>query len=102
MLEKSKPASPSEGIALIRLRLYVAGASPNSVLAIANLRAVCSERFASRFKLEVVDLLESPEKAARDGIVVTPTLLKVSPPPAQKLIGNLNDQQQVFVTLSAE
>lgn len=101
-MEKSKPAAPADSAALIRLRLYVAGPSPNSVLAIANLRAVCAERFASRFELEVVDLLDHPDKAARDGIVVTPTLLKIAPAPAQRLVGNLGDHEQVFVALSAE
>ena len=102
MSERPKRAAAARSGGHLRLRLYVAGGSPNSVLAIANLKAICAEHFVLRFKLEVVDLLESPEKAARDGIVVTPTLLKFSPAPAQRLIGNLGDREKVLVTLSAK
>ena len=86
---------------LLRLRLYVAGHAPNSLRAIANIQAICDEHFASHHELEVVDLLEQPERALADGIIVTPTLLKLSPLPTQRLIGNLSDTSQVLLALSS-
>jgi circadian clock protein KaiB len=83
------------------LRLYVAGTAPNSIRAIANARAICDEYFAARHTLEIVDLLVEPKRALADGIVVTPTLVKVSPSPMQRVIGNLNDTEQVVRTLGA-
>lgn len=81
------------------LRLYVAGNAPNSVLAVMNARAICDEHFAARYKLEIIDMLQDPERALADGIIVTPTLLKVAPLPAQKIIGNLADKSQVLLAL---
>jgi len=83
----------------LRLRLYVAGSAPNSLQAMANVKAICDEHFARRHRLEIIDLLEHPERASTDGIIVTPTLLKVSPLPAQRMIGNLSDTNQVLLTL---
>ena len=85
----------------LRLRLYVAGRAPNSVQAIANCRAICDEHFSSGHELEIVDLLEQPNRAVADGIIVTPTLLKLLPLPAQRVIGNLSDTQQVLLVLSS-
>jgi circadian clock protein KaiB len=84
------------------LRLYVAGNAPNSVRAIANIKALCDEHFAARHELEIVDLLKYPKRALADGVIVTPTLLKLSPLPAQRVIGNLNDTNQVLQTLASE
>jgi len=83
----------------LRLRLYVAGNSPNSLMAAANTRSICEEHFASEHELEIVDLLEHPSRALSDGIVVTPTLLKLSPLPIQRVIGNLNDTGAVLMLL---
>jgi circadian clock protein KaiB len=87
---------------MLHLRLYVTSGSPNSLLAEANLKAVCAAHFELRHRLEIVDLLQSPELAERDAVIVTPTLLKISPPPAQRLVGTLADHQEVFATLAAE
>lgn len=84
----------------LQLRLYVAGNAPNSLRAIANAKAVCGAHFAARHELEIVDLLEHPGRALTDGILVTPTLLKLSPPPVQRVIGNLSDTQQLLLTLA--
>lgn len=88
--------------AALQLRLYVAGNAPNSLRAIANARAICDEHFASGHELEVVDLLEHPRRALADGIIVTPTLLKLMPLPAQRVIGNLSDTNQVLMTLAGK
>jgi len=88
--------------ARLLLRLYVAGNAPNSLRAVANARAICEEHFASGHELEIVDLLEHPRRALADGIIVTPTLLKLSPLPAQRVIGNLNDTNELLVALGGK
>ena len=85
----------------LRLRLYVAGSAPNSVKAIANCRAICDEHFASGHELEIVDLLEHPTRALADGVIVTPTLVKLLPLPVQRVIGSLSDTNQVLLALSS-
>jgi len=95
-MEKQRTTAPG-----LRLRLYVAGGAPNSVRAIANARAICEEHFAASHELEIVDLLEHPNRAQADGIVVTPTLLKLSPLPVQRVVGSLSDTTQVLLALSS-
>lgn len=94
-------ATKSNHVAL-SLRLYVTGDAPNSIRAVANARSICKEYFPGGHQLEIVDLVEHPERAMDDGIVVTPTLLKLLPMPRQRIIGNLNDTQQVLLALSAK
>lgn len=84
----------------LRLRLYVAGSAPNSILAIANVRAICEEHFTT-YHLEIVNLLEHPGRALADGVIVTPTLLKLAPEPQQRAVGNLSDTKQVLLTLAS-
>jgi circadian clock protein KaiB len=83
----------------VRLRLYVAGSSPNSSRAIANLNAICAEHFLAGHELEIVDLLKYPLRALADGIVVTPTLLMLSPLPVRRVVGNLSDTSRVLLAL---
>jgi circadian clock protein KaiB len=87
--------------AALRLRLYIAGNAPNSLLAIANTKAICDEHFRSEHEIEIVDLIEHPQRALADGIIVTPTLLKLSPPPVQRVIGNLSDTNQLLRALAS-
>jgi circadian clock protein KaiB len=84
---------------LLELRLYVAGSAPNSLRAVESLRGVCAEHFAGCHQLEIVDLLQHPRRGLEDGIIVTPTLLKLAPLPAQRLIGNLGDFALLLLTL---
>src|ERR1700679_709990 len=84
------------------LRLYVAGNAPNSLSAITNARAICIEHFPSRHEIEIVDLLKWPLRALADGVVVTPTLLRLSPLPVRKVIGNLSDANQVLLALASK
>ena len=84
---------------LLRLRLYVAGNAPNSARAIMNVKAICEANFAGSHDLEIVDLLEHPRRALADGIVVTPTLLKLLPVPIRRLVGSLTDTEQVLLAL---
>jgi circadian clock protein KaiB len=87
--------------AKMQLRLYIAGNAPNSLRAVANVKAICEEHFASLYDLEVVDLLKHSTQALADGIIVTPTLLRLSPLPVQRVIGNLSDTAQVLLTLAS-
>jgi circadian clock protein KaiB len=79
--------------------LYVAGRAPNSVKAVANLEAICRRHLKEGYKLEVVDVCEHPLRALNDGILVTPSLAKVSPAPTANVIGNLSDTGSVLAAL---
>ena len=79
--------------------LYVAGRAPNSVKAIANLEAICRRHLKDGYKLEIVDVCEHPLRALSDGVLVTPSLAKVSPAPTSNVIGNLSDTGSVLAAL---
>ena len=82
-----------------RLRLYVAGQTPKSITALANLKRLCDSHLAGRYSIEVVDLLEKPQLARRDDIVVIPTLVRQLPPPIRKIVGDLSKVERVLVGL---
>ena len=84
------------------LRLYVAGNAPNSLRAITNARAICEDHGGSPYELEIVNVLDHPARAVADGIIVTPTLLKLSPAPIQRMVGDLSDRAQVLLTLGSK
>lgn len=81
------------------LRLYVAGQSPKSLRAIDNLRKVCEEHLAGRYRVELIDLLENPKLARGDEIIAVPTLVRKLPEPIRKIIGDLSDTDRVLVGL---
>ena len=81
------------------LRLYVAGQTPKSLTAFANLRKICETHLAGRYEIEVIDLLERPQLARGDEIVAIPTLVRKLPEPIKKLIGDLSDTERVLVGL---
>lgn len=89
---------PADG-GVYNLRLYVAGQTPKSLLAIANLKQLCEEHLAGRFTVEVVDLLVTPQLAAGDQIVALPTLVRRLPPPLKRVIGDLSNTDRVLVGL---
>jgi circadian clock protein KaiB len=78
------------------LKLYIAGLTPQSQLAMRNLKEFCAEYLEGEVCLEIVDLLKHPERAKEDQIVALPTLVKISPPPFRKLIGDLSNLQRVL------
>ena len=82
-----------------RLRLFVAGGTARSRQAIENLRQLVSEHSAVTFDLEVVDIYQQPELAKRDQIIATPTLLKLSPAPVRRIVGDLSDEIRVVRAL---
>ena len=81
------------------LRLYVAGAAPHSVQALSNIRAILSQRAGAGYSLDVVDVLREPARALKDGVLVTPTLVKLSPPPVQTVVGDLSASSVVLRAL---
>lgn len=81
------------------LRLYVAGQSPKSTRAYANLRRLCEEHLTGRYSIEVVDLVENPQLAAGDEIIAIPTLVRKLPAPLRKLVGDLRDTERTLVGL---
>jgi circadian clock protein KaiB len=81
------------------LRLYVAGQTPKSVTALANLRKYCEQHLKGRYKLEVIDLLVHPELAEGDQVLAIPTLVRKVPEPIRKIIGDLSNEERVLVGL---
>lgn len=85
-----------------QLRLYVAGQTPKSLAAFANLKRLCEERLGGQYEIEVVDLMENPQLAREDQIVAIPTLVRKLPPPLRKIIGDLSNRERVLVGLDLE
>jgi circadian clock protein KaiB len=86
----------------LSLRLFVAGDSPDSAIAIANLKALFPNDESSPVEVEIVDVQREPARAARDGIMVTPTLLKLSPSPLCRILGNLKNRDALLHLLGIE
>jgi circadian clock protein KaiB len=81
------------------LRLYVAGQTPKSMTAFANLKNICEEHLAGRYQIEVVDLLKNPTLARGDQILAVPTLVRKLPEPVRKIIGDLSNTERVLIGL---
>lgn len=81
------------------LRLYVAGQTPKSVTALANLKRICDEHMNGEYSVEVIDLMENPQLARRDQIVAIPTLVRELPSPLKRIIGDLSNTERVLVGL---
>lgn len=97
-----KPMSEAEGLPdpdLCELRLYVAGQTPKSVTALINLKKLCEEHLAGKYRIEVIDLLEHPQLARGDQILAIPTLVRRLPSPIRKIIGDLSNTERVLVGL---
>ncbi len=97
MLAGAQP--PATGDDLWELRLYVAGQTPKSTIALANLRRYCEEHLAGRYTIEVIDLLERPQLAEGDQILAVPTLVRKLPEPMKRIIGDLSDKERVLIGL---
>jgi len=82
------------------LRLYVAGQTPKSILALKNITRYCQENLEGRYSIEVIDLLKTPQLAEGDQIVAIPTLIRKVPIPIRKIIGDLSDEEKVLVGLN--
>jgi circadian clock protein KaiB len=84
------------------VHLFIAGASPNSVAAVAALRALIAEFAGLRIDMEIVDVLVDPQRALRARVLVTPMLLKVEPPPERRILGNLSDRRTLLNVLGLD
>lgn len=81
------------------LKLYVAGETPNCIRAFANLKNICEQHLAGKYKIEVIDLLVNPELAEGDQIFALPTLVRKLPEPVKKILGDLSNTERVLVGL---
>jgi circadian clock protein KaiB len=81
------------------LRLYVAGQTPRSITALANLERICEEYLQGRYSIEVIDLLVNPQLAKGEQIVALPTLVRTLPEPIRQIIGDLSNTERVLVGL---
>ena len=82
-----------------QFRLYVAGSSPHSSLAIANLEEIGKTFLKGNYTIEVVDVMKEPLRTLEDGVFVTPTLVRLSPEPVCRIMGNLSDQKILLAAL---
>ncbi len=92
---EAEPAEPPP----LSLRLYVAGNSPNSTMALSNLKKLQASALNDRLELEIIDVLKSPDRALEDGVLVTPMLVKFSPLPECRILGNLSNTEAVLRAL---
>lgn len=81
------------------LRLYIAGATPNSTRAVQNIKTICARYLEGRYELLIVDIYQQPELASREQIIASPTLVKVLPLPVRRLVGDLSEQGKVLAAL---
>ena len=99
-MEKSKPRTRTRKKAW-ELRLYVAGQTPKSLAAFANLKKICEEHLkGDNYHIEVIDLLKNPQLASGDQILAIPTLVRKLPQPIRKIIGDLSNTEKVLVGLN--
>ena len=95
--EKSTGATPAPEV--WELRLYVAGQTPKSIAAFANLKKICEAHLPGRYRIEVVDLLRQPQLAAGHQIVAIPTLVRKLPEPLRRIVGDLSNTERALVGL---
>jgi circadian clock protein KaiB len=88
-----------ESLSKFILTLYVTGTSPRTKIAIDNLNRICMQELEGRYELEIVDVLEHPQRAEDEKILATPTLIKQLPPPLRRVIGDLSDKEKVLLGL---
>lgn len=98
-LSEDGTARRSPEVEAYRLRLYVAGQTPKSVLAFRNLQQICEAHLQGRYEIEIIDLLKNPQLARGDQILAVPTLVRRLPEPIKKIIGDLSNTERVLVGL---
>jgi circadian clock protein KaiB len=87
---------------MFKFRLYVAGDGPNSAQARANLDAICRSYLPDWHDIEIVDVLREPKRALDDRVLMTPTLVKLSPSPSRRIVGTLSQTEPVLQALGLE
>jgi circadian clock protein KaiB len=105
-VNRARPAQPKVSAAPRKaassryiLKLYVAGQSPKSVNAIANIKKLCEANLPGRYVLDVIDLYQQPELAQGEQIIAVPTLIRKRPSPLRRVIGDLSSTERVLVGL---
>jgi circadian clock protein KaiB len=94
------PRTPLAGKPVVwKLRLYVAGQTPKSIRAFANLKVMCEEHLKGRYQIELIDLRKNPQLARGDQIVAIPTLVRRRPLPLRTIIGDLSNSLAMLVGL---
>ena len=96
---KDKPVQRTVTSSRYVLRLYIAGQTPKSVNAIANLKKICEENLQGRYELDVIDLYQQPQLAQGEQIIALPTLIRKLPPPLRRIIGDMSNTERVLVGL---
>ena len=94
-----KKSDSKSSVKAYELRLYVAGQTPKSLAAFANLKKICEEHLAGRYHIEIIDLLKDPQLASGDQILAIPTLVRKLPEPIKKIIGDLSNTERVLIGL---
>jgi len=98
---RTRPRKPGRAKPRVwNLRLYVAGQTPKSLRAFANLKVLCEEHLKGRYRIEVIDLMENPQLARGDQIIAIPALVRRLPQPVRKIIGDLSNTARVLVGLN--
>jgi circadian clock protein KaiB len=97
--EQGKKAKTDSTEEIWNLRLYVAGQTPKSITAFANLKKICEGYLSGKYRIELIDLLKNPRLAEGDQIIAIPTLVRKLPEPLKKIIGALADTERVLVGL---
>ncbi len=87
---------------VFRFLLYIADDTQNSVVAVANLKALCETHLAGRYEVEVVDVFKEPQRALADRIFMTPTLIRLAPDPVRRIVGTLSQEEKVLHALGLE
>jgi circadian clock protein KaiB len=100
--KSKKESSPNGKGDFVELKLYVAGQTPKSLAALANLNKICKEHLEGRYKLYVIDLIKKPQLAQGDQILAIPTLVRKLPVPIRKIIGDLSNLERVLVGLNLQ
>ena len=101
-MKKTRAAKKKNAEESWDLRLYVAGNTPKSIAAIANLKRICAEHLGDKYTIEIVDLTKNPTLARRDDIVAIPTLVRKMPAPIRKIIGDLSSTERVLVSFDLQ
>lgn len=91
-----KPDEDISEDSILQLRLYIAGKTPNSVLALKNVQRICEDHIQDGYELEIVDLLENPKLSEEDQVLVIPTLVRKYPHPVRKIIGDLSNTEDIL------
>ena len=83
----------------VKLYLYMSGETPPSVASAYNLRVLLDKELKDQYSLEVIDVLDNPQRADEDNILATPTLVKASPLPERRVVGDLSDKEKILTAL---